>query len=49
MNTIYMLASQSTVQMMSFVVVSDGHVIVIDGGNTCDADYLCSYIKIFGG
>lgn len=49
MNTIYMLASQSTVQMMSFVVVSDGHVIVIDGGNTCDADYLCSYIKKFGG
>ena len=44
-----MLASQSTVQMMSFVVVSDGHVIVIDGGNTCDADYLCSYIKKFGG
>ena len=49
MNTIYMLASQSAVQMMSFVLVSDDHVIVVDGGNTCDADYLCSYLKKFGG
>ena len=49
MTTIYMLASQSPVQMMSFIVNSDGYLIVVDGGNSCDADYLCSYISKFGG
>jgi beta-lactamase superfamily II metal-dependent hydrolase len=49
MTTLYMLASQSHVQMMSFILKSDDRLVVIDGGNTCDADYLCTYVKKLGG
>lgn len=49
MTTLYMLTSQSKVQMMSFIIISNDHLIVIDGGNTCDAEYLCTYIKKLGG
>ena len=42
MTTLYMLTSQSKVQMMSFIIISNDHLIVIDGGNTCDAEYLCT-------
>ncbi len=44
-----MLTSQSRDQMMSFILKCDGHLIVIDGGNSCDADYLCAYVKKLGG
>lgn len=49
MTTVYMLESQSEKQMMSFILKSEGHLLVVDGGNTCDADYLCAYIKKLGG
>lgn len=49
MTTVYMLTSQSRSQMMSFILKSDEHLLVIDGGNTCDADYLCAYVKKLGG
>ncbi len=49
MTTIYMLESQSKSQMMSFILKSEDHLLVIDGGNSCDADYLCAYIKKLGG
>ena len=49
MTTIYMLTSQSKVQMMSFIIKNDDHLIVIDGGNLCDADFLCTYINSLGG
>ncbi|MBQ8508514.1 MAG: MBL fold metallo-hydrolase [Clostridia bacterium] len=50
MTTLYMLAAQSRVQMMSFIITStDGHLVVIDGGNTCDADFLCTYVRKLGG
>ena len=32
MTTLYMLTSQSKVQMMSFIIISNDHLIVIDGG-----------------
>ena len=35
--------------MMSFIIISNDHLIVIDGGNTCDAEYLCTYIEKLGG
>lgn len=49
MTTVYMLESQSKKQMMSFILKSKEHLLVIDGGNTCDADYLCTYVKKLGG
>ena len=50
MTTVFMLTSQSKdQQMMSFILKSSGHLLVIDGGNSCDADYLCAYIKKLGG
>lgn len=49
MTTLYMLTSQSSVQMMSFILKSDDKLLVIDGGNTCDADYLCTYVRKLGG
>lgn len=49
MTTLYMLTSQSMGQMMSFIIISNGKLVVIDGGNTCDADYLCTYVKSLTG
>lgn len=49
MTAVYMLAPQSSVQMMSFILKSNDHMVVIDGGNNCDADYLFSYVKKLGG
>lgn len=49
MTTLYMPASQSRKQMMSFILKSDEKLIVIDGGNTCDADFLCTYVRKLGG
>lgn len=49
MTTIYMLTSQSGAQMMSFIVKNDEFLLVFDGGNTCDADFLCTYVKSLGG
>lgn len=49
MTTVYMLESQSEKPMMSFILKSEDHLLVVDGGNTCDADYLCAYIKKLGG
>ncbi len=48
MTTLYMLTSQSQVQMMSFIVKSGERLIVIDGGNLCDGNYLCDYISKLG-
>lgn len=49
MTAVHMLASQSSTQMMSFILKSNDHMVVIDGGNNCDADYLFSYVKKLGG
>lgn len=49
MTAVHMLTSQSSTQMMSFILKSDEHLVVIDGGNNCDADYLYSYVKKLGG
>ena len=49
MTTVYMLTSQSRVQMMSFIIKSDDRLLVVDGGNTCDADFLCTYVRSLGG
>ncbi len=49
MTTVYMLDSQSKGQMMSFILKSEDHLVIIDGGNMCDGDYLCTYTKSLGG
>ncbi len=49
MTTVYMLVSQSKNPMMSFILKSKEHLCVIDGGNFCDADFLCTYVKSLGG
>lgn len=44
--TIWQLPSQSTGQMMSYVIESDsGQLVVIDGGYPQDADYLCTFLN----
>ncbi len=49
MTTVYMLTSQSRFPMMSFIIKSDENLVVVDGGNTCDADFLCTYVRSLGG
>lgn len=49
MTSVYMLTSQSRTQMMSFIIKNDDHLLVVDGGNTCDADFLCTYVRSLGG
>ncbi|MCI8387467.1 MAG: MBL fold metallo-hydrolase [Clostridiales bacterium] len=49
MTTVYMLTSQSSRQMMSFIITDGKKLVVIDGGYTCDADYLCTYVRSLGG
>ena len=48
---LHQLAEQGPkIQMMSFIVESyGGHLIVIDGGNKPDTDYLLSYLHQLGG
>jgi len=48
--TFWQLPSQSTSQMMSYVIkTSQGKIIVIDGGTTADGEYLKSFINSLGG
>lgn len=42
----YQIAQQSHTQMMSYLIVSrNGHLIVIDGGTSADAEYLLNLMK----
>ena len=45
-NVLHQLTSQSHSQMMSYIIeTADNKIIVIDGGNACDCDYLFSNIQ----
>ena len=47
--TLWQLPSQTRSQNMSYVLRSDaGHIIVIDGGNTGDAEYLRGFLAALG-
>ncbi len=47
--TLWQLPNQTHVQMMSYVIQTpDGSLLVIDGGNTGDADYLREFILARG-
>ena len=44
------IAHQSRVQMMGYVIVApDGSISCIDGGNTCEADYMLAMCRKYGG
>jgi len=48
--TLWQLPNQTHVQMMSYVIQTpDGSLLVIDGGNAGDADYLREFILARGG
>ncbi len=48
--TLWQLPSQSTSQMMSYVIKSSqGKIVVIDGGTKADGEYLKSFINNLGG
>ncbi len=49
MTTLFMPVPQSDSQMMSFLVKNDDTLLVFDGGNSSDADFLCAYIRKLGG
>lgn len=49
-NAIHQLTSQSTSQMMSYVIeTADGKIIVIDGGRSADAEYLLNFVRSLTG
>ena len=48
--TLWQLPSQGPTQMMSYVIQStSGKVLVVDGGMTCDGDYLRGFLEERGG